>query len=156
MKKRNKTKFLWYMMAVGVLLIFSLILLSSLIDIGERLRNISMYVEIGFYVLVAFVIIFAIIRPIVIIVKSPSLSIVTLGNADEKKSVRIYKKVAKNIVANNDLPQEQRLMLTSYKNPEELVFNINYVFENTIKKEMNSIILKNDKTVMISTAINQS
>ena len=156
MKKKNKTKFLWYMLAVGVLLIFSLILLSSLIDIGERLRNISMYVEIGFYVLVAFVIIFAIIRPIVIIVKSPSLSIVTLGNADEKKSIRIYKKVAKNIVANNNLPQEQRLMLTSYKNPEELVFNINYVFENTIKKEMNSIILKNAKTVMISTAITQS
>lgn len=155
-KKKDRSKYLFYVIAIGCILIFSLMLLSSLLEIGERLRVVSMYLEIGFYVLVALIIYLAIIRPIFIIVKSPSLSIVTSTEDRSRKAVKTYKKVAKVIVDNNELPNDQVLLLTKYKNTDELLVNLTYVFENSIKKQLNGIIIHNAKTVMISTAICQS
>lgn len=155
-KKKDKSKLLFYIIAITCLIIFTLILLSSILDIGEKLRNISIYLEYGFYVLTIILIIVGIIWPIVAIVKSPSLSIVTSLDDRSREAIRVYKKVAKVIVKNNDLPEEELLMLVNYKNPEELLFNLNYVFENCIKKQLNGIIISNAKTVMISTAICQN
>ena len=155
-KKKDRAKYLWYTIAIGVLIIFALIMLSSILNIGERLRNISIYLEIGFYVLVVLVILLAIVRPIVIIVKSPSLSIITTTDKHSKSAFATYRKVAKNIIKNNELPNDEVLMLTNYKKNEELLVNLNYVFEKSIRKQINGIIIKKAKVVMISTAICQS
>ena len=155
-KIRNRTKYLWYTIAIGCLIIFSLILLSSILNIGERLRKISIYLEIGFYVLIVLVVLLAIVRPIVIIVKSPSLSIITVENKNTNKAMITYKKVAKNIIKNNELPSDEVMMLTKYRKNEELLINLNYVFENSIRKQINKIIIQKAKVVMISTAICQS
>lgn len=155
-QKKDKTRVLYYIIAIGCLIIFSLILLSSLMDIGEKLRRISLYLEIGFYVLVALIVYLAIIHPIIVIVKSPSLSIVTTMDKMDHRAIAVYKKVAKEIVKNNDLPQEQVVLLTKYKENEELLLNLSFVFEKSIKKQLNKIIVHNAKTVMISTAICQS
>jgi len=154
--KKDRTKYLWYSVAIGALIIFALLILSSILDIGEKLRNISNILEYTFYALVAFIIIFVIIRPIVIIVKSPSLSIITATEKNSNKAYNIYKKVAKNIVKYNDVSKEETIMLTQYKNKEELLINLNYVFEKSIKGKINGIIIRNAKIVMISTAICQS
>lgn len=154
--KKDRGKYLYYLIAIGCLILFLLILLSSIIDLGEKLRRISIYLEIGFYVLVVLLIYFVIINPILIIVRSPSLSIVTTMDKRDSRAIAIYKKVAKNIAKNNELPQEQALLLTNYKKNEELLFNLNYVFDKTVKKQLNSIILSNAKVVMISTAICQN
>lgn len=155
-KKKDRAKYLWYTVAIGVLIIFALIILSSILNIGERLRNISIFLEIGFYALVVLVILLAIVRPIVIIVKSPSLSIITTTDKHTKHAFSIYKKVAKNIIKNNELPSDEVLMLTNYRKNEELLVNLNYVFEKSIRKQINKIIIKKAKVVMISTAICQS
>ncbi len=155
-KKKDKSRYLFYLIAIGCLIILALIVLSSIMDIGEKLRTISIYLEIGFYVLVVLIIYLAIIHPIIVIVKSPSLSIVTTMDEKDSKAVAVYKKVAKNIVKNNDLPQDQILLLTNYKESEELLFNLNFVFDKTVKKQLNTVIIHNAKTVMISTAICQS
>lgn len=155
-KKKDRTKVLYYIIAIGCLIIFALILLSSLMDIGEKLRKISLYLEIGFYVLVALIVYIAIIHPILVIVKSPSLSIVTTMDKMDHRAIAVYKKVAKEIVKNNDLPQEQVVLLTKYKESEELLLNLSFVFDKTIKKQLNRIIIHNAKTVMVSTAICQS
>ena len=155
-KKKDRAKYLWYTIAIGVLIIFALIMLSSILNIGERLRNISIYLEIGFYVLVVLVILLAIVRPIVIIVKSPSLSIITTTDKHSKSAFATYRKVAKNIIKNNELPNDEVLMLTNYKKDEELLVNLNYVFEKSIRKQINGIIIKKAKVIMISTAICQS
>ena len=56
----KKTKYIWYIIAICCLILFSLILIASLIDIGERLRQIHISVEIVFYVLCAILIFFGI------------------------------------------------------------------------------------------------
>ena len=155
-QKKDKSKYLFYVIAVGVLILFALILISSLLDIGEKLRRINPYVEYGFYALVLLLTYFVIIQPIIIIVRSPSLSIATSLDQNDPKAVAIYKRVAKNIVKSNELPQEERLLLTEYKNKEELLFNLQYVFEKSVKNQLNKIIIHDAKTVMISTAICQS
>lgn len=155
-EKKDKSKILWYTIAIGCLILFALILLSSLLDIGEKLRNVGVWLEVIFYILVAVLIILVIIRPIWIIVKSPSLSIVTTLDQGSDEAYRVYKRVAKVIVDSNDLPKEMNVLLTAYKSPEELLFNISYVFENNIKGQLNHIIIKNAKVVMISTAICQT
>ena len=155
-KKNNRGKILFYIIAVGCLIVFFLMMLSSILDIGDRLRNVSIYLEIGFYVVFALVLLLLIVYPIVTIVASPSLSIATSLDPTDSRAVAIYKKVAKNIVKNNDIPHEQKILLTEYKNKDELLLNLQYVFEKSIKKELNKIILHDAKTVMISTAICQS
>lgn len=153
---KNKSRFLWYTVGIAVLILFSLILISSVLSVGEKLSRINFWVEIGFYVLVVFLVIFGIFNPIRIILCSPSFSIVTTLEENDPRVKRVFKKVAQNIVKNNELPVEEEQLLLEYKNYQELRINLEMVFHSSVKKQLNKIIIRNAKTVMISTAISQS
>ena len=155
-KKKDRTKALYYVIACGCLFLFLMLCLSSLLDIGERLRNISVYLEYSFYVIFVLVFVLLIIRPIYIILKSPSLSIATSLEQNDPKVYSIYKKVSKNIIKNNNLKDDDLMLLTKYNSKEELLVNLQFVFENSVKPDLNKIIINEAKTVMISTAICQS
>ena len=60
-KKKDRTKVLYYIIAAGCIFLFLMLLLSSLLDIGERLRNISVYLEYAFYGVFVIVLYFLII-----------------------------------------------------------------------------------------------
>lgn len=154
--KKDKNRILFYIIAIGCLTFFLLLVISALLDVGERLRRISVWLEYGFYALFVLIFYFAIIQPIIIILRSPSLSIATSLDQHDPKAVSIYKRVAKNICKSNDLPQEQLILLKQYKSKDELLFNLQYVFEKSVKGQLNRIIIHDAKTVMISTAICQS
>lgn len=93
--KKDRSRYLFYVIAIGVLILFALILLSSLLDIGEKLRKINPYVEYGFYGLVVILTYLVIIQPIIIILRSPSLSIATTLDQNDPKAVAIYKELQK-------------------------------------------------------------
>lgn len=152
----KKTKYIWYTLAICCLLLFALILLSSIIALGERLGRIHLAVEIIFYVLIAVLVFFGIINPIRIIVGSPDLAIVTSLEQNDPKVYKVYKKVASNIANNNNLPDDSLKLLTEYQTKEELLINLQYVFAVDIKKDLNKIIINQAKVVLISTAICQS
>ncbi len=154
--KKNKSRIIWYVIASGCLLLFLLIIISSVLNVGTKLREISNILEYVFYALVIIIFFFAIINPIIIILRSPSLAIATTLDPTDSRVVAIYKKVAKNIVKNNDLPEEQKILLTKYNSKNELLLNLQFVFEQSVKGELNKIILHDAKIVMISTAISQS
>ncbi len=152
----KKTKGFLYFIAIGCLTLFLMILVSSVIEIGERLRNIHFGVEIAFYLIAVLIFFFAIVNPIIIILKSPSLSIATTLDDDSYRKLQIYKAVANNIRKNNDLPIEEIKLLTNYENKNELVLNLQVVFDKSVKKQINEIILRNARIVMVSTAVCQS
>lgn len=152
----KKTKYIWYVIGISILIVFSLILLSSVLDVGQRLRSISIYLEVLFYVLIVIIIFFGIVNPIRIIVSSPSLSIATSLDPKDDKVYKIYKNVAKNIVKNNNLPEDSKELLVNYHTKEELIINLQYIFEIDVKNQLNKLIITHAKTVMISTAICQS
>lgn len=154
--KKSKTKFFWISIAIGCLIVFTLMLLSSVINIGERLRKIHVSVEIAFYVLVFLIVFLVIINPIRIILTSPSFEICTTLDPDSHKVRSVYRAVARNMAKNQNVDEEHRLLLTKYKNYDELQMNMTVVFHDCIKKNLNNIIIKKAKTVLISTAICQN
>lgn len=154
--KKSKTKFFWISIAIGCLIVFTLMLLSSAINIGERLRKIHVSVEIAFYVLVFLIVFLVIINPIRIILTSPSFEICTTLDPDSHKVRSVYRAVARNMAKNQNVDEEHRLLLTKYKNYDELQMNMTVVFHDCIKKNLNNIIIKKAKTVLISTAICQN
>lgn len=154
--KKSKTKIFWISIAIGCLIVFTLMLLSSVINIGERLRKIHVSVEIAFYVLVFLIVFLVIINPIRIILTSPSFEICTTLDPDSHKVRSVYRAVARNMAKNQNVDEEHRLLLTKYKNYAELQMNMTVVFHDCIKKNLNNIIIKKAKTVLISTAICQN
>ena len=60
------------------------------------------------------------------------------------------------LVCLNNLDKDDILLLTKYNSKEELLVNLQYVFEKSVKPDLNQIIINEAKTVMISTAICQS
>ena len=154
--KKSKTKIFWISIAIGCLIVFTLMLLSSVINIGERLRKIHVSVEIAFYVLVFLIVFLVIINPIRIILTSPSFEICTTLDPDSHKVRSVYRAVARNMAKNQNVDEEHRLLLTKYKNYDELQMNMAVVFHDCIKKNLNNIIIKKAKTVLISTAICQN
>ena len=154
--KKSKTKIFWISIAIGCLIVFTLMLLSSVINIGERLRKIHVSVEIAFYVLVFLIVFLVIINPIRIILTSPSFEICTTLDPDSHKVRSVYRAVARNMAKNQSVDEEHRLLLTKYKNYDELQMSMTVVFHDCIKKNLNNIIIKKAKTVLISTAICQN
>ena len=154
----KKSKVFWGLVATGLIILFLLILTSSILDIGERLRLIHEYVEYTFYGVCVLLVWFLILNPIRIVLTSPSLSIVTTLEKDTPKAHQIYKSVTKNILKNNDttLSLEERAALENYHGYDELRDALNLVMNGSVKKQINKIITKNAKTVMLSTMISQN
>ena len=160
MDKKKKNIF-WILIIVGVILLFLLMLASSILNIGDRLRVILIYnipvFEYLFYLLCALLIWFLIINPILIITLSPSLSIATTLEKDSLKARKIYKTVSKNLLKNPSILNEEEIKaLENFENYNELKEALNTVMSGSIKKEINRIIVKNAKTVLLSTAISQN
>ena len=85
MNKKKKGIF-WILIAIGVIILFVLILLSSVLNIGDRLHSVQIsgipFLEYGFYLLCAILIWFLLINPVLIILFSPTLSITTTLEQD--------------------------------------------------------------------------
>ncbi|MBE0700107.1 MAG: hypothetical protein IH571_00315, partial [Acholeplasmataceae bacterium] len=157
MKKKDSTKLFWYAIAMGFIILFILILLSSVLSVGERLRALHAYVEYGFYGIAVLLTYFLIFRPIRIIMFSPSFSVETTLDGSSRRNYPLYKKVTKRLIEQELLPQEEIVKLNeAFKNHETLREALNHVFNKHVKKKLNKIIRKNAKTVLISTAISQN
>lgn len=154
MKKRNT---FWIMIGIGVVILMLLIVISSILSVGEHLRNISRYFEYGFYGLSFLLVYILIINPMRIILFAPTFSIATIMDPHNKKTKKTYKKVTKNIAKNKDTSDEDKEMLISgLSDQSKLQENLNFYFNKRLKPEINRIIMRNAKTVMISTAISQN
>jgi hypothetical protein len=158
MKKKDASKTFWYAIAIGFTLLFVLILLSSILDVGDRLRTIHPYVEYAFYGLSFILVYLLILRPVHIILFSPTFSVETTLDSEKNHNAMVYKRIAKRLIQAGTLPEDDITRLTDglNSNLEDLKLSLNHVFTHEIKKQMNQVIKKNAKTVMISTAISQN
>ncbi len=154
MKKRNT---FWIMILIGVGLVIMLILVSSVISVGERLRGISEYLEYAFYVLAALLLYFLIINPIRIILFAPSFSLTAVNNAKNRKNKRMSRKITRNLIKSEELkPEDKKLLALGLKDKDLLEENLNIYFNKILKGEINRIIMKTATTVMVSTTISQN
>ncbi len=157
MKKFNKT--FWITIGISSLFFIILIIVSSVLQLGERLRKLSPYVEYAFYVVSAILFIILIIRPLFQVLFSPTFSMDTLFDEDEnaRRNYSMYKKVSKNLLEEEYLSEEEKENINqSLGNAVALKENLSQVFDTTIKKELNKIIVSHAETIFLTTAISQN
>lgn len=157
MKKISK-KF-WIFLGIAAVFFLVMIIISAVLDLGEKLRNIHPYVEYAFYgvSIILFIILF--IRPLFMIIFAPSFSLDELFSEEEnaKKNYSMYKKVAKNLMEEDIISDEEKQKITdSLDDVLELKKTLSNIFDETIKKELNKMIISHAETVFLSTAISQN
>ena len=152
----KKLKKLWIVVGIGIMIFFMIILISDIIAAGEKIRKISPYLEYGFYVLTVLLFYFLIFNPLRIILFSPSFSIVTVVDEENEKNLKVYKRIVKTLKDAKSINEDDVKRLESCETSGELREELSLVFNSSIKKEINRIIRKNAKTVLVSTAICQS
>lgn len=155
MKKSSKR--LWITAIVGLLVLFMLILVSAIINLGTQLALIHPFVAYGFYGLCVILIYFLILNPIRIIAFSPAFNIETVFDKPSRHRFKTYQKVAKTLIKNRDISEKEALDLKKVmKDPEGLQLKLNEIFNSTLKKKINKLIFSHAKNVLISTAIIQN
>ena len=157
MKKKDSTKLFWYALALGFIILFVLILMSSILEVGDRLRKVTPILEYSFYGIAALLVYVLILRPVHIILFSPSFSVETSLDPDSPRNFQVYKRVARRLIAQGNLPEEEVTKLNAaFHSSQELRPALYHAYNKVVKKQMNKVIKKNAKTVMISTAISQN
>ena len=150
---KQKRQVLWYLVALGFIILFVLMLLSSVLEVGDRLAQIHMYVSYAFYVLVFLIVYVLLLRPIHInAFKKP----LRLHLDKEALEIKDYLKM-KSILL--DLPyvlEQSKKALKEAKTIETLQPLVDDIMIKVVKKEVMNIIKTHAKTVMISTAISQN
>ena len=146
----------WYMVGFGVLLLFSLILVSNIISVGERLRGVHEYVEYGFYGLSFVLTYLLIINPLRIIFFAPVFSVDQILD-DEHRRHKVYKQAAKVLLKNETLTEDDKTRLRAVLNDKKnLKIELTHIFNTTMKEGIRELIIKNSKTVLVSTALSQN
>ena len=152
----KKNKFFWICIGIGAVIVLLLMLIGNMISIGDKIAKFNHTLSVIFYVFSGVIVYFLIVNPILIIVFSPTFKIPT-SLEDSKKARRTYKRVAKNLLKRDDLNKSSiENLKNGLKDISTLRIELNKVYNNDIKKEINKIIIRHAKRVMISTAISQN
>src|SRR5690606_6902308 len=155
--KKNSSKKFWYFVGIGAMLIILMMIVASVMQVGEHLKGVHEYAPYVFYALAFILVYLLIIRPILIILFSPSFSIGTTLDKNPKREHRVYKRVAKRILEQEDLPEGMRTNINeSMHDPYNLRDALNNVYNKHLKRKLNKTIRSHAKTVMVSTAISQN
>ena len=157
MKKLGKP--FWIFIGIASVFFIITIIVSAVMDLGEKIGRIHLYLEYAFYGLSTILFVILFVRPLLIVLFSPSFSIDHLFTEEEnaKKNYRMYKKVTKNLLKEDYIKDEEKVLLErSLNEPLQLKKSLSEVFDNTIKKELNKMIVQHAETVYLSTAISQN
>lgn len=156
-EKLFTNKIFWTLILVGFLILVFLIIISSIIQLGERIRQIHEYAEYTFYAISGMLVLFLIIRPLFIIFFSPAFSIETTIEKHTNKNYFLYKKVSKRLLEKDYITEENKDNIkNSLKDKEELFIVLQDVYSQDVKENINTIIQQHAQQVMLSTAISQN
>ena len=146
----------WILIGIGSSIVIFFILLSNILEVGARLNNIHPYVEYAFYGLSVVLFYVLIVNPIRVIVLSPTFTVDAMLHDDAKRH-KIYKDATQVLIKQNLVTEEDKTLLqNSINSREELKTNLATVFHDTIKPNMDDVIVKNAKTVLVTTALSQN
>ncbi len=148
-------KTFWILVLIGVLVMLSMVVASSAINVGERLRQVHRYAEIGFYIIAFLLVYLLVLNPLRVIFLAPSFSIAI--EATDKQANRAYVKAARNLLRMDTLTDTDRQRLRDALNDESrLPDALKNVYQGTVRKQIDRIIVKHSKTVLMTTAISQN
>lgn len=148
---KSKRYRIWYVIAFGFVILFLLMLVSSVLDVSDRLYIISPYLSYGFIGLVFVLTYFLILRPLSIItLKHPRRIVLKDGDFSS------YHKMKKVLLSLDYIDEDKKNPLREAKTYELLQPLVDDIVKKDVKKHVTSLIKQHAKTVMISTAISQN
>lgn len=152
---KTNIKWTYYFIALGFVLLFIFMLLSSILDVGDRLFGLDPYAAYGFYGIVALLVYILILRPMHIIFLSQTFNIQT--SLEVGKNKRLIKQSAKRLLKASYIAEEDKnLLLACHHDIQALIEVMSKLYQGSVKKEMMRVIKEHAKTVMVSTAISQN
>lgn len=144
-------------LAIGLLALILFFLISDIMAVGERLRSIHVVVEIAFYALVVGLFYFFLAKPTFIILFAPSFPIGKVFDENTKEFDRTLKKIAKNLIKNDITTEAQtQRLLDIFESEGDLKEELADIYSNTIKKDVNNLIIESSRNVMFMTALSQN
>ncbi|MBN2540980.1 MAG: DUF697 domain-containing protein [Bacilli bacterium] len=156
---RKYSKSFWIVIGIAALFFIVLMILSSVLQLGERLRTIHPYVEYAFYGVSGILFILLIVRPIVQVLFSPTFSMDSLFDEEQnaKENFHMYRRVAKNLLTEEYISEEEKQSIQEHLGDAiELKQVLSQIFDTTIKKELNKMIVIHAESVFLTTAISQN
>ncbi len=155
--KKKKTNVWSIVLFVSLVIIVIMGLVSSALEIGDRLRSASVYLEILFYVLIAVVVLGGIVYPLVGVFFSPIFSLENLHYADGRSRQKWCKRLVGNLLENVELSPEEREEIKGYlKMGDETDDRLIEFFDRKIAPEINHEIYDTAKKIFIVTAVSQN
>ena len=103
----------WVLIGIGSIVVLFLIVLSNVLAVGERLRNIHEYVEYAFYGLSVILFYVLIINPIRVIAFSPTFTVDAMLSDDVKRH-KIYRDAAHVLLKNEHITDEDKELLIAF------------------------------------------
>lgn len=155
--KNKKTKVWLIVLLISLAILVLLGLVSSALEIGERLRNIHFSLEIAFYALIVVVILVGIVYPIVGVFHKPIFSLDQLHDVDGNVKIKWCKKLVNNLIENTDLSEEEQIEVRGFlKAGNEADDRLIEFFDRKITPEIKSEIFKAARRAFIVTAVSQN
>ena len=155
--KNKKTNVWTIVLLISVAILFVMGLVSSALEIGERLRGVHLFLEIAFYVLIAIVVLGGIVYPILGVFLAPIFSLEKLHNADGSARQKWCKRLVKNLLENVELTSEEQEQVRGFlKLEDETDDKLIEFFDRKITPEVNKEIYDTAKKIFIITAVSQN
>ena len=154
-KKKTNTWTIILLISVAIIVVMSLV--SNALEIGERLGNAHIILEILFYVLIAIVVLGGIVYPLVGVFFKPIFSLKDLHNADGSSRQKWCKRLVNNLLENVELTEEEKEQVKDFlKMGDETDDKLIEFFDRKITPELNKEIYDTAKKIFIITAVSQN
>ena len=151
-KKKTNTWTIILLISVAIIVVMSLV--SNALEIGERLGNAHIILEILFYVLIAIVVLGGIVYPLVGVFFKPIFSLKDLHNADGSSRQKWCKRLVNNLLENVELTEEEKEQVKDFlKMGDETDDKLIEFFDRKITPELNKEIYDTAKKIFIITAV---
>ena len=156
-KNTQRTSSWTIVLFISLIILVVMGLVSNALEIGERLGNVHIVLEILFYVLIAVVVLGGIVYPLVGVFFAPIFSLEKLHNADGTARKKWCKKLVDNLLENVELTPEEQEEIKGYLTlQDETDDKLIEFFDRKITPELNKEIFDTARKIFIITAVSQN
>ncbi len=158
MSSKNTYFSLWVTAGIGFLFVLALLLMGSILTIGNNLAQIHPYLSVVFYIFTVVVFIILIIRPVMAVFSTPQLIKVSdfvdddATTPDKSHTIKAARVLLKQNRLEKTEKQELAKLLSRDEDPSELLEKI---FDARLER-MDAIVRSHARQVFISTALSQN
>ena len=143
------------MVSLAIIVLMGLI--SSALEIGEKLGRVHIALEILFYILIAVVLFGGIVYPIVGVFFAPIFSLEKLHNADGSARQKWCRRLVNNLLENVELTEEEQEQVKGYLKLEDATDDkLIEFFDRKISPMIDREIYDTAKKIFIITAVSQN